>query len=110
MAAGRADRRNRLAAKFVGKLPQLVGRQPTQIVGSMHGVEQRGLRIICHQTGLSQQIGGVDCNCLPDIGCPIRSARQKQDMFTFRWAESADLPSVSALMDRAIATLPKGYL
>ncbi|WP_343528397.1 GNAT family N-acetyltransferase [Sphingomonas sp.] len=31
-------------------------------------------------------------------------------MFTFRWAGPADLPTISVLMDRAIATLQQGFL
>lgn len=31
-------------------------------------------------------------------------------MFTYRWAETADIPAIAALMDRAIAVLQRGFL
>ncbi len=63
MAAGGADGRDRLGPQFVGELPQLLGGQATKVVGGVHRVEQRGLRNVCHLTGLSQQNDGVDCHC-----------------------------------------------
>ena len=31
-------------------------------------------------------------------------------MFTFRWADAADIPAIAVLMDRAISVLQKGFL
>ncbi|MGO1305401.1 MAG: hypothetical protein ACTMKV_11530 [Sphingomonas parapaucimobilis] len=31
-------------------------------------------------------------------------------MFTFRWANAADIPAIAVLMDRAISVLQKGFL
>ena len=60
VAAGHADRGDRLLPQLVGKLTQVGGGERTEIGGDVHRVEQRRLERVNHRRGLAPCRGRVD--------------------------------------------------